>query len=84
VHIFRRIGRVWGLRLVWWYYVDARCQRQHNEERGEQPVPVGVPAGLVGHWLRPVVEMAPGTGMRRGELCALKWDAVDPGKGRPG
>src|SRR6266851_3470499 len=40
-----------------------------------------VRAGLAGHWLRPVVEMALGTGMRRGELCALTWDAVDLAKG---
>jgi Phage integrase, N-terminal SAM-like domain len=40
-----------------------------------------VRAGLFGHWLLPIVELALGTGMRRGELCALTWGAVDLGKG---
>jgi len=40
-----------------------------------------VRAKLAGHWLAPVVEMALGTGMRRGELCALMWGAVDLAKG---
>jgi integrase len=40
-----------------------------------------VRAGLAGHWLLPIVELALGTGMRRGELCALTWGAVDLGKG---
>jgi integrase len=40
-----------------------------------------VRAELAGHWLLPVVELALGTGMRRGELCALTWGAVDLAKG---
>jgi integrase len=40
-----------------------------------------VRAGLAGHWLLPIVELALGTGMRRGELCALTWGAVDLAKG---
>ena len=32
---------------------------------------------LAGHALHPIVAMALGTGMRRGELCALGWGAVD-------
>lgn len=32
---------------------------------------------LRGHWLEPVVVTALGTGMRRGELCALQWQHVD-------
>ena len=28
-------------------------------------------------WLRDAIVVAVGTGMRRGELCALRWDAVD-------
>ena len=40
-----------------------------------------VRAGLAGHWLLPIVELALGTGMRRGELCALTWGAVDLVKG---
>jgi integrase len=36
---------------------------------------------LAGHWILPVVELALGTGMRRGELCALTWGAVDLAKG---
>jgi len=34
-------------------------------------------ARLDGHTLRPVVIVAVGTGMRRGELCALRWSNVD-------
>jgi integrase len=34
-------------------------------------------AQLDGHPLRPIVALALGTGMRRGELCALTWGAVD-------
>jgi integrase len=40
-----------------------------------------VRAGLFGHWLLPIIELALGTGMRRGELCALTWGAVDLAKG---
>jgi integrase len=36
-----------------------------------------VRAKLVDHPLGPVVELALGSGMRRGELCALTWGAVD-------
>jgi integrase len=32
---------------------------------------------LIGHPLHPIVAMALGTGMRRGEICALAWDALD-------
>jgi integrase len=32
---------------------------------------------LEGHQLQPIVALALGTGMRRGELCALPWGAVD-------
>jgi integrase len=32
---------------------------------------------LDGHPLHPIVALALGTGMRRGELCALAWDALD-------
>jgi integrase len=32
---------------------------------------------LEGHQLLPIVSLALGTGMRRGELCALAWGAVD-------
>jgi integrase len=42
--------------------------------------PEGIEAvrvGLAGHWLRPIVEFAIGTGMRRGELCGLQWECVD-------
>ena len=34
-------------------------------------------AALVGHWMQPIVVTALGTGMRRGELCALRWQHVD-------
>ena len=34
-------------------------------------------AGLEGHSLYPIVAFALGTGMRRGEICALAWDAVE-------
>jgi integrase len=34
-------------------------------------------ACLADHWLFPIVSMALGTGMRRGELCGLAWGAVD-------
>jgi integrase len=34
-------------------------------------------AALDGHPLHPIVGLALGTGMRRGELCALAWGAVD-------
>jgi len=40
-----------------------------------------VRVALSGHWLLPIVELALGTGMRRGELCALQWGAVDLAKG---
>ena len=40
-----------------------------------------VRAKLAEHWLGPVVDLALGTGMRRGELCGLTWGAVDLGKG---
>ena len=32
-------------------------------------------------WLLDAIEFAVGTGLRRGELCALRWDAVDLGFG---
>jgi len=32
---------------------------------------------LAGHPLSPIVELALGTGMRRGELCGLAWGALD-------
>jgi integrase len=32
---------------------------------------------LEGHSLRPIVVLALGTGMRRGELCALRWADID-------
>jgi integrase len=32
---------------------------------------------LIGHPLHPIVAMAIGTGMRRGEICALPWHALD-------
>jgi integrase len=38
---------------------------------------VEVLAALDGHPLHPIVSLALGTGMRRGELCALAWSAVD-------
>ena len=34
-------------------------------------------ARLEGHALQPIVALALGTGMRRGELCALRWGDVD-------
>jgi integrase len=34
-------------------------------------------ARLEGHWLLPLVAVALGTGMRRGELCAVRWSDVD-------
>lgn len=34
-------------------------------------------AGLKGHYLLPIAILALGTGMRRGELCALRWGALD-------
>lgn len=37
----------------------------------------GVLAGLDGHPLHPIATLALGTGMRRGELCALAWGALD-------
>ena len=40
-----------------------------------------VRTALADHWLLPIVELALGTGMRRGELCALTWGAVDLQKG---
>jgi len=32
---------------------------------------------LKGHWLYPIVALALGTGLRRGELLALQWNSVD-------
>jgi integrase len=34
-------------------------------------------ARLDGHPLHPIVALALGIGMRRGELCGLAWNAVD-------
>jgi len=34
-------------------------------------------AGLAGHFLHPIAVFAIGTAMRRGEICALAWSAVD-------
>jgi integrase len=34
-------------------------------------------ARIAGHPLHPIVALALGTGMRRGEICALAWGAVD-------
>ena len=34
-------------------------------------------AGFAGHWLAPIVTMALASGMRRGELLALRWSDVD-------
>jgi|RhiMethySRZTD1v2_1073278.scaffolds.fasta_scaffold36611_2 integrase len=36
-----------------------------------------VTAALDGHWLKPMVILALATGMRRGEILALAWGAVD-------
>jgi integrase len=36
-----------------------------------------VTAALDGHWLKPMVMLALATGMRRGEILALTWGAVD-------
>lgn len=38
-------------------------------------------AKLAGHPLAPVFELAIGSGMRRGEICALTWGAVDLPRG---
>jgi integrase len=38
---------------------------------------VAVLAELDGHPLHPIAALALGTGMRRGELCALAWGAID-------
>jgi len=40
-----------------------------------------VRARLVGHPILPVFELAIGSGMRRGEICALLWDVVDLSRG---
>jgi integrase len=34
-------------------------------------------AALADHWLYPIASLALATGMRRGELCALAWGALD-------
>ena len=35
-------------------------------------------AGVVqGHWLEPVVHLAGSLGLRREEICGLRWDSVD-------
>jgi len=34
-------------------------------------------AKLAGHWLYPIASLALATGMRRGEICALRWGDVD-------
>ena len=33
--------------------------------------------GAAGHWLAPIIALAAGTGMRRTELCQLRWSDVD-------
>ena len=40
-----------------------------------------VRAKLVGHPILPAFELAVGSGMRRGEICALLWGAVDLSRG---
>ena len=30
-----------------------------------------------GHWLEPIVKLAGALGLRRGEICGLRWDSVD-------
>ena len=40
-----------------------------------------VRARLAGHPILPAFELAIGSGMRRGEICALLWDAVDLSRG---
>ena len=37
----------------------------------------GLLTGLEGHWLHPIAVVALATGMRRGELCGLKWPDID-------
>jgi integrase len=39
-------------------------------------------AALTGHRLLPIVALAIGSGLRRGELCALRWGDVDLSTGR--
>jgi len=36
-----------------------------------------VTAALADHWLQPIVMLALATGMRRGEILALRWGAID-------
>lgn len=38
-------------------------------------------ATIEGHWLAPIVTVAVGTGMRQGEIMALRWDDLDLDKG---
>jgi integrase len=37
--------------------------------------------GLAGHWLHPIAVFALGTGCRRGELLALRWQDIDLDRG---
>jgi integrase len=36
-----------------------------------------VTAALAGHWLQPIGLLALATGMRRGEILAMSWGAID-------
>ena len=38
-------------------------------------------SGLAGHWLHPIATLAIGSGCRRGELLALRWQDIDLDKG---
>jgi integrase len=53
-----------------------KVEAEEVEILGAEQV-VAVLSKLVGHRLYPVVVLALGTGLRRGELCALRWGDVD-------
>jgi integrase len=61
--------------------VSARVKRPHGKRREMHPLALDEVLRLLevsrGHWLDPLLRLALTTGMRQGELLALRWREVD-------
>lgn len=54
--------------------------RERRLEEDEEHLLLGVLSGSENHWIKPLMEFAIETGMRRGELLKLRWEDVNLGR----